>query len=313
MRDAAVHPSGIRKNQKWIKQVLFALTPSLALFIALNILAHGEVKQVLLNRFILFNGYYEKTDLPDLDFVWQPNLRGKWHEYFAIKIDTNEQGFRSRPFSPRENALRIMLLGDSIAFGVFIDREFILSNRIEVKLKEQNLDAQVFNLGMPAYDMAHYAAAYRQYSNSLDPNIVLLQMEAGDFDAPPFYTIPSKYIEIFPLAIWLYERYVLSREPDQYHFRINGLRFFHEMVSDCRKNGRRLIILFFPYLDKDFQPGDDMKVVIDSGVEYIDVQQLFSQVSQNHVVFRARPNDTIHPNSGGMEIVASAVAKRIAD
>lgn len=133
------------------------------------------------------NFHRKAAQFMDTNWVQQDSLFGwvcqqKKHlkfylpEYHNIYYQINPQGFRM-PFDldslppPSDSTRRILLLGDSFLFGIFLSEEHTIANCLQEKLGP---GYQVFNLSAPAWGLDQMYIAHQQYHSTLEPDMSML-------------------------------------------------------------------------------------------------------------------------------------------
>lgn len=103
--------------------------------------------------------------------------------YGTVRYSFNAQGYRDRDHDPSSGRRPILLLGDSVTFGLGVDQGLIYA-----EVLQRNLDASVgprydvFNLALFSYDGRHELAAFREDGVQLRPALVVTQFYMNDFD-----------------------------------------------------------------------------------------------------------------------------------
>ena len=103
--------------------------------------------------------------------------------YGAVRYSFNAQGYRDRDHRPDPGRRAIVLLGDSVTFGLSVDQH---STYAEVL--QRNLDAargpryDVVNLALFSYHSGHELAAFREDAARLRPVLVVTQFYMNDFE-----------------------------------------------------------------------------------------------------------------------------------
>ena len=113
--------------------------------------------------------------------------------YGDVEYRFNQAGYRDRDHEPRSTSRRLVLLGDSVTFGLGAPRESTFAARLEPLLAERHPPGfEVVNLAVFAYDTRHELAAYREDGRPLKPRVVVAQFYLNDFsirgpagEAPP--------------------------------------------------------------------------------------------------------------------------------
>ena len=112
---------------------------------------------------------------PRVGCMLEPNL----HEHFAVEepfeFTTNGEGRRDRERGPKApGARRILLLGDSVAFGVPVGDGETLAARLEERLAGDRIE--VVNAGSPYLRGTEQQLSYFiDYGRALEPDLVLLE------------------------------------------------------------------------------------------------------------------------------------------
>lgn len=116
----------------------------------------------------------------------RPNFRGL---YAGVPININSQGFRGRELSSRndESAFRVVIIGDSIAFGQGVREEETLAEQLGTWLQRKfRSPVEVVNLGVPGYDTCQEYVRFKERALSLKPQIALLLYFENDTDPAVF-------------------------------------------------------------------------------------------------------------------------------
>jgi len=105
--------------------------------------------------------------------------------YGDIRYRINRAGYRDD--EPQPGRRRIVVLGDSVSFGLGVRQEAIWPALLERRLQREGLQpGAVENLAIWAYNTANEADALREDGLPLRPEVVILQFYMNDFSiAPP--------------------------------------------------------------------------------------------------------------------------------
>jgi len=134
--------------------------------------------------------FNERFYVYDRDLVvrLRPGLR---ENFTAIRPDldatvtTNDQGFRGDPFSPPDpDALRIVVLGDSVSFGLGVDDAAAWPAVMQelLQARSRGRAVQVRNLAVPGYSTFQGRIMYQRYvtDGNFDPQIVVFAFGFND-------------------------------------------------------------------------------------------------------------------------------------
>lgn len=119
-------------------------------------------------------------------------------------LTTNSIGIRAQreyPTSPPEDALRIVLLGDSFTADIDVTDEESWGAQLEVMLNQRGIRAEVMNFGVGGYGMGQAYLRWRHAARDYSPDIVIfgLQPENLNRNVNVFRTI-YLYGDAVPLA-----------------------------------------------------------------------------------------------------------------
>ncbi|MEC8380861.1 MAG: SGNH/GDSL hydrolase family protein [Myxococcota bacterium] len=108
----------------------------------------------------------------------EPNRPPFDHVPYAFDVKTNKHGFRDHDFSFDDNQKRIVVVGDSVAFGKGVSFEERFSTLIDLHLDT----AQVANLGLQGCTAECMARLWNIYSEQLKPDLLIIQASGNDVD-----------------------------------------------------------------------------------------------------------------------------------
>ena len=115
---------------------------------------------------------------PSVGYLMTPGYAGviERSEYKA-PFTVNSLGLRGPPLRDRQNdTFRILILGDSMAFGFGVLDDEVFSARLEAILAERlpERDIQILNASVPGFGTADQLAFLRTRGAMLDPNLVVV-------------------------------------------------------------------------------------------------------------------------------------------
>lgn len=169
------------------RKILFSL---IAFILGLIVLVSASE---ILFSIVLGDDYfpiYARVD-PDLGYSYTPigntkqvifafkNDDGSWFKYhFETRI--NSTGFRGGEFDIKnDNALRIMSIGDSSAYGWGENEEYIYTSRLE-RILDGISETSVLNFGIPGYSSAQGLVLLKKYIETVKPDAVTINFGAND-------------------------------------------------------------------------------------------------------------------------------------
>ena len=113
------------------------------------------------------------------------------YSYFAFKwkkenVQLNSMGFRDREFNPPKDTgiYRILVIGDSFAFGQGIPEMDRFSNIVEAELRKFGNGFEVMNCGISGTNTVHWIPNLKALLSRTKPDFVLLQWFVNDVETP---------------------------------------------------------------------------------------------------------------------------------
>ncbi|MCE9613098.1 MAG: SGNH/GDSL hydrolase family protein [Lentisphaerae bacterium] len=135
---------------------------------------------------------------PLLGWANAPNHTGRLHgPEFSVDVRTNARGLRDRDFPdlPAPGRKRLLVIGDSFAWGMGVDADA----RFSALLAERHPQWDIINAGCSGYGTDQELLYLRRDGLALRPDVVLLLFSANDFGnnvAPAAYTYFKPYFDL---------------------------------------------------------------------------------------------------------------------
>ncbi|MBM4267311.1 MAG: hypothetical protein FJ144_12000 [Deltaproteobacteria bacterium] len=172
-----------RRRRGPLGRILVLVVLCLAVFLAL-----GEVLTRTFDLVDRLNGFprrlYAATDDEDLPYLLRPGVdtiaRG-------VHVTINEHGMRGPPLEPAPpGTARILVLGDSVAFGYRLEWDATLTQRLAAELEQRTGEPhQVLNGGVEGYNTENQLAWLRRFGLPLDPDAIVVALNLNDYDYGP--------------------------------------------------------------------------------------------------------------------------------
>lgn len=163
-----------------------------------------------------------------LGFRMVPSYRGV-EPKDGIPLEINSQGLRERELgAPRPGTLRILVLGDSVVFGLGVRAEDAFPRALERTLEQQQQPIQVLNGGVPGYGTLQEMKLFEETVGVLQPDVVLVTVSVfNDVEDNVKFARPQKRWESAPNVIykpllWLRQRSQLYMMMRQYRASISA-------------------------------------------------------------------------------------------
>lgn len=152
--------------------VVLAVTVSLILAIA-----GLEIYLRLFSTSSVTPGYVQVH--PQRRYALRPSFAGKTYEH---PLSINSIGLRDYERSVDTDAFRIVILGDSVTFGIGVRSEDVFAKRLEslLQVKYPGRSIQVFNLGVPSYNTRAEYRYLEEIYPLLKPDLILVEYTAGN-------------------------------------------------------------------------------------------------------------------------------------
>jgi len=185
------------KKIKFKKSLLFILLIELTIiFCLIFIIVKNQLPLSRLSVTELKKESLNVTPAEDLKYFFEPqpntsdsfHKRPDWLEYDpknTINSDSLNERFDYSVEKP-ENTFRIITLGDSLTFGLFVDTsdnypeklEDLLNNNLKCKNVKK---FEVINLGVPSYDIRYTVERFKKRGVKYNPDLVLWFLQGGNF------------------------------------------------------------------------------------------------------------------------------------
>ncbi|MCX5714497.1 MAG: SGNH/GDSL hydrolase family protein, partial [Candidatus Omnitrophica bacterium] len=242
----------------------------------------------------------------------------------------NSHGLVGREYNFFKNngTHRILLLGDSIAAQDW-SREFLEAALNGNQMLSSKHKFEVWNAGVPGYDVHHYALYLINKGIYYKPDMVMIFLCLNDFnrsvniyyknkDGITEYTFPNReiskrysvspffmrYSYLYRFAILRINNYLLSRkiasgvDPREE----DGKYFMQEIKEICEKNNIKLFLTVFPYFKpkgrySSYQREEYQiicKVLKDLKLDYLDLSRFLPE--KDLYGLREKEDDEIHPS-----------------
>ncbi len=170
--------------KKIVKQARYALILSVIVFLLLELAA----------RIVNPNGisYYPDTArFMDTMILEEPigyrNSPGTSGVFYGHPVAINSLGLRNNEVPPKTapDEYRILMMGDSVVFGVGVAKESTISSQLE-NLVNANSTAKpaesVINMGVVSYNTEQELIQYQQLGSTLAPDLVVLFYSLNDIE-----------------------------------------------------------------------------------------------------------------------------------
>jgi hypothetical protein len=120
---------------------------------------------------------------PPRRYRLQPGFRGTVTNRveFDTRVAINRQGLRGPEIGPKApGTFRVLVLGDSFAFGVGAQAEETYPAQLQRILRSRGTRAEVLNAGAPGFGVPDEVAWFQRWGWMLEPDVVLVTVFVGN-------------------------------------------------------------------------------------------------------------------------------------
>jgi lysophospholipase L1-like esterase len=189
------------------------------------------------------NAYLRSSD-PDVVFDLKPGYRGFSD---GAEVAVSSQGLRDHevaiPAPP--NTSRILVLGDSVTFGLGVHAEETFCERLEAMLSGNTAERryEVINAGVIGYNTIQERAKLEQVGPRVEPDVVILMFVVNDL-LDTFSIFERQYEPtdvLAPVKKWLRRNSRLYRFYQNTTWRIIDSRRTDSEQAEKPRDGRRMV------------------------------------------------------------------------
>ncbi len=149
-----------------------------------------------LNAYNFLRRSYNSTLEYELKPKTKTIFRGTYIKIPPTIIEISKDGLRDKNYSiikQAENTFRIVILGDSVAFGWGVDLEDTFAKKLEAKLNHSYplRQYEVINFSVPGYNLVQKLESLKEKALRYAPNVVIINISPDDF-CKGYHYQPSK-------------------------------------------------------------------------------------------------------------------------
>ncbi len=252
----------------------------------------------------------------------------------SVSEQVNSLGMRGaeRPATKPKGGFRVLVLGDSVAYGVGVGPNDTFSAKLEALLKGKASGryVDVLNAGVSGYNTLQELEVLEKRL-PLEPDVVVLSYCPNDISSTPilfkqgdafcFYSAgsePRTYSSFLIEHSALFRRLVVAREAafrvaaDGELSRQNNLDALRRLAASLRAKKIPLLVVIFPYLLEEltkYAPTnarlhEDVRKIIGDELKgdeggVIDLLEVWRNRDYKSLRNRIDPSDYVHPNEDG--------------
>jgi lysophospholipase L1-like esterase len=263
-RTGAARGPGLRLRE-WAGNALAFLISLLVVYGAMELyvsVAVDDGMQFDLEMWRYARDIKRQSASPAIGHEHTPNTHAR---LMGVDVAISSQGLRDREFppAPPPGRTRILMLGDSLAFGWGVPQDKTSSKLLEQKLLEAGHDAEVINTGVGNYNTEMEVAYFLERGAKFNPHYVVLNYFINDAEPTPrdrsnILTRNLRALVYFASRADMALRMANVGEHKDWRtyyaelYGPDGVRRVSEAVAQlaeyCRRNGIRLLLANQPEL-----------------------------------------------------------------
>ncbi len=281
-------------------------------------------------RHVARESIYRSSSTPGLAYELVPDIVAPAH-YAGELVTTNSFGMRDEEPDPaRDN--RIVILGDSFAFGFGVTQDAIFPIQLEHRLNADQLVYEVLNLAVAGYGIREEVAVLEHKGMLWEPDVVVVAYVLNDPEIEPVQQLPSyfsepkwwqyshvlrlvargvKRIGVIVVGGGDYFRYLHANQQTWKQV-VAGFEAIREITASA---DARVIVLIFPIIGSDWSnyPYRDIHqkvgaLAIENGFQVVDLLDYYGTYSPEELKVSA---DDGHPNALAHALAAQAVLETL--
>ena len=317
----------IRKLLKNLLAVLIIIIVLFAICEALIrvYLHYNTVYDIEMTRYAM--SVKEDSKNPKIGHVHRP---GKEMELMDVNVSINSDGLRDKEYSrEKEDAYRIIFLGDSLTFGWGVEIDDTFQYILEEELSRSS-PTEIINFGTGNYNTEQEVNLFFEKGVKYDPDKVVLFYFINDAEVTPeksglwflgyshlisFYWSRINSLMNNLLASKSFEEYYNALYDEEQQGWINSKKALIELRDYCRENEVAFQVVLLPELhDTDNvifgQVYDKISGFLqESGIDYMSLAKLFK--GQENVIELWVSLDDAHPNDIAHRKIAESLVEFI--
>ncbi len=133
---------------------------------------------------------------------FQGMILGRNGEELKIPVKINDEGLRDdfHNYTKEKGLFRILILGDTLAFGIRVEKNELISSVLQKNLKEKGYNMEVINFAVPGYQPAQEYIRYYEEGKKYNPDLVIVVVAMNDILDPDLEKINflmDKYGDVY--------------------------------------------------------------------------------------------------------------------
>jgi len=312
--------------------ILKNIFKTLCLYLIIFFTAEGIIRillaaDVIKSREINYDTIvHQYSDNPELVYELKPSFSGK--DSIGREIRTNAHAMRDYDeYSLEKSAdvYRIVIVGDSVSFGINLPQNIIFSELLERKLNEQK-EVDVLNFSVAGYNSAQEEIILKERVPAFSPDLVIVAYCLNDNSYTdglgklarqfgPKALGPRLHSKLITYVTHGLERAIFSKID---HF-ANVEKLFMTMKNDSQKYGYKPLVIIFPYNYSTFAEYEQKdhhtrvrQMLTEQEIAHIDFLDVWKDLnSQQRTRLYLSADDKVHFSDEGMRKVSETLFEYI--
>jgi hypothetical protein len=290
---------------------------------------------------------FDLVERRDFKYIYNPNFKyhlkpnqifkGSLHRTYRI----NKFGLRDVTTydKKKENAYRVLILSDSVSFGLGVDQDKIFLNDLQQELTERTgRPFEVINGSCPGYNTHNEYYWYKEAGITFQPDEVLLLFVGNDFEKRPMEchiypdgsatSHPNSVVpkdirmilrksRIFMLFYNLYimerERFNFERHVKDDHIPTETITTLDKLLAELKRDNVKLRVLDHPLKpeagspETDKRKGQLLQYFVSRGVPVTDLSTIYSKsgLSLDDIY-----KDIVHLSERGHQLLRNVIVRQ---
>lgn len=175
----------------WLIGILICLLIGYSIFVLIQL---QQGKNLKISHVFLYNEDFEFSLQDSLHYFYEPRAN-RLQSYGEPRLPTRStstinkdslNASRDYALSKEADDFRIVVLGDSSTFGVYVDTKYIFSEKLERHLNNEKPCSfynhyDVINLAVPGYDIEYSIERYKKRGTKYNPDMIIWYIKNDDF------------------------------------------------------------------------------------------------------------------------------------
>jgi len=299
----------------------------------------GAILEVYLR--IKYNNYHKEVQHRERCTIYSSNPR-LIYELRPGKCGANSHGFYDHEYSysKLDDAYRIVVIGDSIAYGLTVDSlNESFPKLLEKKLNSRDQRVDVITLAVPGYSTSQELVLLQEKALKYEPHIIIWSYVLNDPAHPVYHNANGeagwyyyrpmlRSVSFVKKMMFLLNERIKVRDCGKEYHRLLHCAYWDDVLSNIGKIGEvseregvPIIFMIHPVFERGgygsyslIDLHDNLaKVASDNNLKVYDLLEEYSKHDVNDIKMHNNKEwyDPWHPNARGHEIIADYLYNKL--